>query len=85
MEFETEITLNHRYRQVNVVADWVLSQEGHEGYWEFAISCSSSGFDLTPYVTREDTQRLTRKAQQLAQESWNDAYDWRQDAQRLYA
>lgn len=85
MEFNTEIELNHRYRQVTVEADWIDGEEGHEGYWEFTVSCRRSGFDLSPFVTREDTQRLNRMARQLAQDSWNDAYDWRQENQRRYA
>lgn len=75
MEFTAEITLNNRYRQAAVSADWIDGEEGHMGYWDFTVTVGRSAVDVSQYVSKDDTRRLERRAQALADESWQCAYE----------
>ena len=75
MEWYDEINWRDGYRQVEINANWNTPEEGHEGYWDLTICCRDTGEDLYRLVSREEIRRLERRAQALANESWNDAYE----------
>lgn len=80
IEFTDEITVRGRIRAVNVQAEWVDPMEGHCGFWDVSAFTRRTGEDLYRFATRADQRRLDRRADELARASYDDAWDWRNEA-----
>lgn len=59
---------------VEVTAEWEPpDEELHPGYWDITVVEVTTDEDITAKIDSGTIKRFERKAQELADDSWNDA------------
>lgn len=74
IEWFDEVEIGNNTITVEVIAEWEEpDEELHPGYWDVMAITRDSNMDVTRLLDRQTLRRLERKAEQLAEASWDDA------------